>query len=65
MDVITDKPSLAATGEPAVKELLPNSLISTAIAAASSEEVMQVDEEVTSSADLLSENEKLNMQVLI
>lgn len=61
MDVLTDKHSLGAE-EPAVKELLPNSLVGNSGAAATSgEDTMQVDEEITSSAGTLSECDKLTV----
>lgn len=60
MDVITDKPSIAAE-ESASKELLPNSLVRNSSTAALSEEVMQVDDELPSSADRILEDNKLTV----
>ena len=59
MDVNTDKP-LTAAEEPAAKELLPNSLAASSVPS-TSEDIMQVDDELTSSADNTSDSDKLTM----
>ncbi|XP_067937345.1 protein O-GlcNAcase-like isoform X2 [Watersipora subatra] len=63
MDVITDKPCIAAE-EPAVKELLPNSLVRRSGSTTSLEDVMQVDEEITNSATKITDDNKLTVDDL-
>ena len=64
MEVITDKPAIACES-PVGKDLLPNSLVSSLPAGSADqttdEDTMQVDEEVTSSADTLDEKQKLTV----